>query len=227
MRGRLKVAAGLGAVLAVALGGAYALAGEAITAGPICCSYTQSSYTITGGEVATFNAGGGISHSVLADDSKTLGGKPLFASAVISSGSAGVKGTQYLSPGDYDFHCAVHGSVMSSTLHVEGGTPVARPSLTLLITSGKLARVRKSGKLKTRVSDEGSDASGVALTAKRGRKTISTRRGIGVAANEAEPVTMTLTKAGKDALRGLDEVTIKLSARVDFGHPAKTKRTLK
>src|SRR5438067_13318882 len=136
MSGRSKLLAGF-VTGAVVLGGAgLALADDVISTSPTTLSYSASTFTITAGNVAQFhnaNTGGlygGTSHSVSADDTKTLGGKALFASKIISGGQdAAVNGTQYLAPGDYTFHCAVHGPIMSATLHVEGGTPVARPQL--------------------------------------------------------------------------------------------------
>jgi plastocyanin len=227
MRGRLKVAAGLGAVLALALGGAYALADDVISTAPVGLAYSQPTFTITGGQVAQFSNTQGLAHSVTADDTKTLGGRSLFASAIISSGSAAVKGTQYLAPGDYKFHCAIHGPIMSGTLHVAGGTPVARPELTLTVSSAKLSKVRGSGKLDVMVSDQGSDASGIALTARAGKKTIAARKGLRVAAGQSSPVALDLTGAGERALKGRNRVTVDLSGTVDFGKPATTARTLK
>ena len=226
-RGAIRLAAGLGVVLALALGGAYALADDVIATAPMGLAYSQPTFTITGGQVAQFSNGQGISHSVSADDTRTLGGKPLFASAIIASGSAAVKGTQYLAPGDYTFHCAVHGPLMSATLHVVGGTPLARPELTLAIDSSKLSKVRRSGKLRVTVSDAGSAASAVALTAKVGRKTLAKTRGLKVAAGGSDPVALKLSKAGAKALKGSDQATVKLSGTVDFGPPATAKRTLK
>ncbi len=227
MRGRrIKLGAALAATLVLALGGAYALADDVISTAPVGLSYSQSTFTITGGQVAQFSNTQGLPHSVTANDTKTLGGSALFESATISSGSATVKGAQYLAPGDYAFHCAVHGSIMSAALHVAGGTPVARPRLALAIDSGKLGKVRKTGKLRTTVSDAGSDASGVALTAKLGRKTIASVKGLKIAAGDSRPVALRLSDAGRKAIKGKDQATIKLSGTVDFGQPATTKRTL-
>ncbi len=224
---RIKLGAALAATLVLALGGAYALADDVISTPPVGLSYNQSSFAITGGQVAHFSNTQGLPHSVTANDSRTLGGSPLFGSATISSGSATVKGTQYLAPGDYTFHCVVHGPIMSATLHVAGGTPVARPKLALAIDSGKLAKVRKSGKLQVAVSDEGSAAGGVALLAKVGPKTIGSEKGLKVDAGESSAVALKVSEAGRRALGGKDRVTVKLTGTVDFGLPAHAKRTLK
>src|SRR5436190_14365700 len=159
MRGRrLRVVVALAAICGFALSAAYALGDDVISSAPTCpsastCSYSSPTFAITGGQVAHFHnatAGGGlyggVSHNVTADDS--FGGHTLFKSATIASGaSSSVNGTQYLAPGDYLFHCTIHGPSMSATLHVEGGTPVARPKVGLAIATGKLAKVRKTGKL--------------------------------------------------------------------------------
>src|SRR5436190_21288895 len=119
MRGRrARIGLGLAVALAILGSAAYALGDDAITSSPTCCTYSTSTFTITGGQVAQFQNAtvggiyGGTSHSVSANDS--LGGRPLFASKIISGGqAAAVNGTQYLAPGDYVFHCAVHGPSMS------------------------------------------------------------------------------------------------------------------
>jgi plastocyanin len=224
---RIRIVCALGAVVALALGAAYALADDTISTAPAGFAYSQPTFTITGGQVARFSNTQGISHSVSADDTETLGGKPLFDSAIIPSGTGAVKGTQYLAPGDYKFHCAVHGPIMSAKLHVVGGTPVARPTLTLAITSTKLGKVRRTGKLKTTVSDAGSDAAGVALTAKLGRRTLASTKGLKVAAGESSSMALKVSGAGQKALKGKAQATVKLTGTVAFGPPAHAKRTLK
>jgi plastocyanin len=228
MRGRrAAIAVALGAgVLALGAAG-YALADDAITTAPVGLAYAQPTFTITAGQVAQFSNTQSLPHNVTADDTKTLGGKTLFGSATVTNASANVNGTQYLAPGDYTFHCSIHGPIMSATLHVGGGTPVSRPALKLAITSTKLAAVQSSGKLKAKVSDTGSDASGVALTATLGKKTLATAKGLKVAAGASQPVSMKLSKTGAKALKGLDKATVKLGGTVDFGSAAKTTKTLK
>jgi plastocyanin len=232
------VAAAVAAIAGFALAAAYALGADDISSAPTCasvssCSYSASSFTITGGQVAKFHNAtissgyGGTSHSVRANDTKTLGSNPLFASKIIPSGdTTAVNGTQYLSPGSYVFHCAVHGPSMSATLQVVGGAPLARPRLSLEVASGKLAKVRDSGKLKAKVAASGSKASGVALTATVGAKKLAHKSGISVPAGTNEPVKLKLSKKGRKALKGLHTAKVKLKATVPFGAPAKAKRTL-
>jgi plastocyanin len=224
-RARIAVALGAGVLTLGAAG--YALADDVITTAPVGLAYAQPTFTITAGQVAQFTNTQSLPHNITADDTKTLGGKTLFGSATVTNASANVNGTQYLAPGDYTFHCSIHGPIMSATLHVGPGTPTARPQVTLAVTNGKLAAVQKSGALKVRIADSGSDASGVALTAKLGSKTLATKRGIDVAAGSSQPVTMKLSKDGRRALKGLDKATVKLGGTVDFGPPAKTTKTLK
>src|SRR5919204_282476 len=168
---------------------------------------------------------GGTSHNVTAKGS--FGGRRLFKSPTISSGSTtSVNGTQYLAPGDYVFHCTIHGPSMSATLRVVGGAPLARPKVELTVASAKVAGVRKSGKLAVKVSGSGSKASGVALSATRSGRTIAHKRGVSVGAGASKAVKLALSKRGRKALRGLDRATIKVTARVPFGRPAAAKRTL-
>jgi plastocyanin len=222
------------AAAALALGAAYALADDVITSSAACCTYASPTFTITGGQVAQFRNAttggvyGGASHSVTANDTRTLGGRPLFASATIPGGrSAAVKGTQYLAPGDYVFHCAVHGPAMSATLHVAGGTPVARPRLKLAITSAKLAAVRRSGKLEATLADAGSDAHAIALEATLAGAKLAAKKGIEVGAGASERVALKLSKNGRKALRGRGRATVELAATVAFGARARTTKTLR
>jgi plastocyanin len=240
MRGRpIRLAIALVAVCGFGLAAAYALGatGE-ISSATTCasinsCSYSASSFTITGGQVAKFHNAtissgySGTSHSVLANNRKTLGGKPLFVSKIIPSGATtAVNGTQYLAPGDYVFHCAIHGPSMSATLHVAGGAPLARPKVALKVTSGTLAAVRKSGKLAIKVTGSGSKASGVDVKAMRNGKKLAEKRGVSVAAGSSKPVKLGLSSVARKSLKGLDKATIKLAAKVPFGKAVAATRTL-
>jgi hypothetical protein len=239
MRGRpIRLGIALAAVCGFGLAAAYALGAGEISSATTCqsvssCSYSASSFTIAGGQVAKFHNAtissgySGTSHSVLANNRKTLGGKPLFVSRIIPSGATtAVNGTQYLAPGDYVFHCAIHGPSMSATLQVVGGTPLARPKVELKVASGKLAAVRKSGKLAIKVSGSGSKASGVDVKATRNGKRLAERRGVSVAAGSSKAVKLVLSNQARKGLKGLDQATIKLAARVPFGKAVAAKRTL-
>jgi plastocyanin len=75
MRGRrikLGGAVAIVLVLVLVLGGAYALADEVISTAPVGLAYSKSSFTITGGQVATFSNAQGLAHSVVADSKGNL-----------------------------------------------------------------------------------------------------------------------------------------------------------
>jgi hypothetical protein len=235
MRGWLRLSAALAAIAAFALAAAYALGDEVIGSSPTCCSYSAPTFTITAGQVAQFHNGtvgggiyGGVSHSVLANDTNTLHGQPLFASPIISSGqTAAVQGTQYLAPGDYVFHCAVHGPVMSAALHVAGGAPLARPRLGLAIASVKLDAARRTGKLRVRVSDRGSDARGVRLSATIARHHLRGAPALNVAAGSTARTTLRLSKATREALARRAKAKARVEATVPFGASEVAARTLR
>ena len=236
MSGRrtLRLSVAVAATAAFALATAYALADTPITSSPTCCSYSSSSFTITGGQVAQFQNAttsgggfyGGTSHSVVADQAS--GGKPLFISKIVPSGSTtAVNGTQYLAPGTYQFHCAVHGPSMSATLQVVGGAPLARPHVALRIASSKLARVRRAGKLKVKVTGSGSDARGVSLKATRGSRRIGHKSDLRVASGTTKSVKLKLSRKARRSLKGLHKAKIKVKAAVPYGSATNAKRTLR
>src|SRR5205085_2383084 len=102
----------------IAAGVSYA-ADQTIYAGPPN-QYVNPSITIDQGGKVTFSNLDTASHDVTAD-AKGPDGKQLFASATIGAGqSAPVVGTEYLTTGDYTFHCSVHASFMKGTIHVTG-----------------------------------------------------------------------------------------------------------
>jgi len=117
-------------VLAVA--GAFfaapAVADETITAGPVPDSYGNPDVTIDQGGTITFQNSDPtkVQHDVTADKNDS-DGKPLFASETIDGGkTAPVKGVEFLTTGDYEFHCSIH-PFMTGTIHVTGnGTPKPR-----------------------------------------------------------------------------------------------------
>jgi len=113
---------------------------------------------------------------VTADPPPGPDGSALFRSATIGGGgaTAPVAGTQYLTTGSYPFTCTIHPTEMHGTLQVTGnGTPQARPSLRLAVTSKKLAKVRKMGLLVQ--VDTSVKVDGVDLVAKLGKVTLGRR----------------------------------------------------
>jgi hypothetical protein len=115
---------------------------------------------------------------------------------------------------------------MKATLHVVGGSPLARPAISLEITSTKLSKVRSSQKLKTSVADTGSDGI-VDLTAKFGHKTLGTKSNVHVGQGTTKDVTVRITDKGKKALKGLHHAEIKLKGSVEFGSDDSVKKTLR
>lgn len=121
----------------LAVGASVALGVVVKATGDDSLNYKQQTFTQPQGVHSTFeNEDSGamyqLVHSVASDDS--LGGNKLFASATTSPGNtAPINGTQYLTAGDYPFHCSVHPN-MQATLHVtSAGTPVARPDIEVTI----------------------------------------------------------------------------------------------
>ena len=89
--------------------------------------YSTASYTADQGDVVPFQNTGTSSHDATARGNGPDGG-PLFSMPSIGTGSATVKGTQYLTAGTYAFYCTVHPLSMSGNLIISGnGTPVAAP----------------------------------------------------------------------------------------------------
>src|SRR5256885_6541708 len=119
-RRKLWFAAGLAAALTLFV------AGLAFAAAPIIGqadnTFSAPTYTIDQGEVGQLQVTGSTHNATARQTGPD--GQALFRSPTISSGNAGVQGTQYLSAGDYSFFCTIHPTTMQATLHVTGnGTP--------------------------------------------------------------------------------------------------------
>jgi plastocyanin len=136
-----------------------------------------------------------------------------------------VAGVQYLSADTYEFHCTLH-ETMTGTLTVPAGTPVARPKIAVAIKDSKLGAVRKSGVLKTKVTNSTTDGV-VELEAMLGDKTLAHKSRIDVAGGDSENVSLKLSKAGAKALKHLDKAKVVLDGSVAFGKPDSAKKTLK
>lgn len=218
--GALLVAGGL------ALG-----ADDTVTASNSRNSYTGMSNApnIPGGGSLDFrNTSGAVSHSVTANVTGP-DGRPLFNSGVFA-GRGGttraVKGVQYLSPGNYKFHCTNHPTSMKGTLRVVGGSPVARPNIDVSILSRNIGKVRRTKRLKVDV-DATTKSNNVALVAKKGSKTLARKSNVDLGAGDSKTLLMRLTRKGKKALKGRHRATVKLRGTVAFGSPASDRRTLK
>src|SRR3954470_21149640 len=185
MRRTLLAALVLGALAAV-VSVAWA-SDQTITAAPPN-QFATPSVTIDQGDHVTFSNKDAVGHDVTAR-AKGPDGKALFAAATTGTNASNpVKGTEYLTTGDYDFFCSIHPN-MTGTLHVTAaGTPVPRPggtttpppsgggadttapAVTLKLLDAKVSAVRRRGALRVRVTS--SEAATVKLTARAAGRTI-------------------------------------------------------
>ncbi|MEK6250682.1 MAG: plastocyanin/azurin family copper-binding protein [Actinomycetota bacterium] len=224
-RGR-KAIVGLAVTGAAAFGAAHALGvTQTITTTPACCTFSQPTFTIDPGQVATFQDLDGVSHNVTASGNGP-DGEVLFSSDTITSGQAPVNGTQYLGTGSYPFVCTVHPGMAANLVVTGNGSPVARPGVVLTVVSKKLDRVLASGKLKVKVSSS-AVSSDVVLTARKGAKKLGSKGNIDVAAGASPTVKLPLTQSGKNALKDLGSAKVKVSSAVPFGSPSTAKRKLR
>jgi hypothetical protein len=178
------------------------------------------------GERPTFANGGANQHNVTAQQNGP-DRRVLFSTPTLNGGqSAPLDGTQYLTAGTYTFFCTIHPTEMQATLVVTGnGTPQARPHIDLRIVSGKLAKVKKKGKLLVQVTASTSVA-GASIEARLGPNAILGRTGNLSLNQGAQTVTVKLTKRGKNALKSKKKARISVDGSVPFGPPASVKRKL-
>ena len=223
--------AALAAVTALAiaaLGGGVAWAAEVIRASPLTNTYTAQTFDMAAGEIPTFTNGavGGVPHDVAAT-ARGPDGRFLFKiSADRVQQIVLVGGTQYLTPGTYRFFCTVHGASMAANLRVGPGNPVPRPRLALTVPDQGLGAVRGSGKLRVKLADQGSNASGVRLEASVGRVKIATKRGVSVRAGASRQLLLSLTQRGRQLLQGRERAAVKVVASVSFAKPDTARRLL-
>jgi plastocyanin len=217
-RRRRAVLIGAAAALVLGMGAAVAWAAPASIVGEGDNTFNAGSYAHDGGTVAQLTVTGST-HNATANATGP-DGKALFRSATVSSGNTPVDGTQYLNAGSYSFICTIHPTTMQATLSVTG-TGLSRPTVDLAVTSRKLAKVVKKGKIAVKATTTGSPK--VDLTAALGKRTIG--KGTIPAGGTAGAVK--LTKAGKQALRGKEQATIKVTGSIDFGAPDTVKSKLK
>ena len=130
-----------------------------------------------------------------------------------------MQGTQYLPLGAYPFSCTIHFG-MNSTLNVNTGTPLARPTVAVKLTSTKLAKVVAKKKVATKVTLTGGEAATVAV--KLGKRTLGTGT-----TSKSGGLPVKLSAKGVKALEDKRKATLTLAASVDFGSPATSKGKLK
>ncbi len=153
-------------------------------------------------------------------------GEELFRSPLIPGGaSARVEGAQYLTPASYPFVCTIHAD-MRGTLIVSGDGAVPRPSIDAAVASRKLKELRRTGKLKVRVSAT-TLSEGVSFQAKVAGHFVGSGKGIDLAAGQSRKLTVKLDRAAKKRIKGLEKAKINVSAAVPYGAPAMAKSVLK
>ena len=150
-------------------------------------------------------------------------GRPLFKTALLDPyASAPVEGTEYLTPGTYQFVCSIHAGMVGA-LRVEGTGALPRPEVEVTVLSKKVEKVAK-GKLFVRV-DAAVAATGVELIARRGLRPLSEAGPIDLATGESRRVVLRLDRAARKLLREVDSAKVTVAADVPYGAPdtAKTK----
>src|SRR5262249_55310790 len=155
---------------------------------------------------------------------KGADGSALFQSETIQGGkTAPVKGVEFLTTGDYPFHCSVH-PFMTGTLHVSAnGTPKPRtpdnpapnpadttpPKATVSILDSSVSSVLKHHGVRVKLTT--SEPSRFQLTVTLGRTKVAT--GTAVVKGTKRDTTLQLTKAGRKALTKAKSPKLKLAAK--------------
>jgi plastocyanin len=204
---------------------APALGDATITAGPVPNTYANTEATIDQGQAVTFqNSDRSALHDVTSDQNAS-DGKSLFKSETIEGGkTAPVNGVEFLTTGDYKFHCSLH-PFMTGTLHVTAnGTPKPRtpdnpapnpadttpPDATVTILDSRISKVLEHRGLRVRLNTD--ETARFKLTATSGK----TKVALGTFSSKGKrTVKMSLTKSGKKLLFRASTVKLKLTARVN------------
>jgi plastocyanin len=221
-----RVAAGA-TVLAVAsaLWAAPALGDATITAGPLPNTFGTPDVTIDQGNAVTFQNSDPTAFHDVTSDQNGGDGNALFNSETIEGGKTSpVKGVEFLTTGDYGFHCSVH-PFMKGTLHVSAnGTPKPRtpdnpapnpadttpPDARVNILDTRISGVLEHRGLRVRLKTD--EPARFNLTAKSGK----TRVALGTATSKgSRTVKLSLTKSGKKLLFRASTVKLKLTAKVN------------
>jgi plastocyanin len=214
------------ALLALAAGVALA-AGQTITTSATSDSFSQASFAIDQGDVASLqNTSVQNTHNVTAQDNGP-DGKKLFRTPDTDPGNtAPVNGTQYLAQGQYHFVCTIHAGMEANLTVTGNGTPVARPDIELKVLSSKLDKVRASRRLKVKVTAP-TESKDVALVARKGARKLASKSGIDIAAGSSKTLRLKLTGSGRKALELLQKAKVKVTGTVPFGSPDSARRTLR
>jgi plastocyanin len=219
------VAAGAALAVAGAFWAAPALGDATITAGPVPNTFATKDATIDQGQSVTFqNSDQTAFHDVTADQNGS-DGKALFESATIEGNkTARVEGVEFLTTGDYAFHCSVH-PFMTGTLHVTAnGTPKPRtpdnpapnpadtkpPDATVTILDTRISGVLEHRGLRIRVRTN--EPARFKLTAKSGKTKVALGT---ITSKGTRTAKLDLTKSGKRLLFRASTVKLKLTANVN------------
>lgn len=228
--GRIAAAAVAG-LAALALGlpaGAAAASDDIVAADNAFLGGTGSggAFLLDGGARATLSNTGINRHNAISNANGPDGGK-LFSSPTLNGGSSGkLEGTQYLAAGEYPFFCSIHPSEMTATLKVEGGSPLPRPSIGVALPRQSLGKVRRTGRLVTRVK-AATDSAGVQLSARLRKRVLARSSKLDLAAGEQRKVVLKLSRKARKQLKGLRKARVKLTGTVPFGAPASASRVLR
>jgi plastocyanin len=221
MRARLAPTAFATAAALAALAAPASAAPADIQAGPLGTNtFTQGSYSHDAGTLAQLTILSG-SHNVTAD-APGPDEQALFRTNTLSGGSTGVDGSQYLPLGSYSFNCTVHPGMVSG-LNVDAGSPLPRPEVKLKVKTRSLAQAVKKAEVKVKVTISGGSGEAAEVDLRLGKRRI----GVTSSASRTSTVKIALTKKGRSALERRNKAKVKAGATIDFGSPARAKRTLK
>ena len=220
-----RVLAGAALALAGAFWAAPALGDATITAGPVANTYATTDATIDQGQSITFQNSDQTAFHDVTSDQNGGGGAALFKSDTIEGGkTALVKGGEFLTTGDYGFHCSVH-PFMKGTIHVTAnGTPKLRtpdnpapsatdttpPDGTVSILDSRISGVLAHRGLRVRLRTDEPARFKLAATSGKTQVALGT-----FTTKRQQTVKLTLTKNGKKLLFKASTARLKLTAKVN------------
>jgi plastocyanin len=220
-----RAAAGAALAVAGAFWAAPALGDATITAGPLPNMYAAKDATIDQGQSVTFQNSDQTAFHDVTSDQNGSDGKALFSSETIEGGKTSpVAGVEFLTTGDYAFHCSVH-TFMTGTLHVTAnGTPKPRtpenpapnpadtepPDASITILDSRISGVLEHRGLRIRV--KASEPARFKLLAKSGKTKVALGT---ITSKGTRTAKLDLTKSGKKLLFHASTVKLKLTAAVN------------
>ena len=220
-----RAAAGAALAVAGAFWAAPALGDATITAGPLPNMYAAKDATIDQGQSVTFQNSDQTAFHDVTSDQNGSDGKALFSSETIEGGKTSpVVGVEFLTTGDYAFHCSVH-TFMTGTLHVTAnGTPRPRtpenpapnpadtepPDASVTILDSRISGVLEHRGLRIRV--KAGEPARFKLLAKSGKTKVALGT---ITSKGTRTAKLDLTKSGKKLLFHASTVKLKLTAAVN------------